>query len=272
MSKYVRTPSCPPHYIRGIRCIDQHGELGIDNLPARHLGVHPDLRGGLIWDRVPEGLPQGIPDFSVGSLFFGLFPELLGSFPVLIGSREFQAVGAAMIAAIGPAMVTAYFPMEQKGKAMGIVLAFSSIGTIVGPSIGGVLCQYLSWNWIFFISIPLGIAAILLGAKVIPTTGFVKRTEGFDRTGAALIFVGPASLLFALSKGQTFGWTAPAIIMAFALAMLTLGSFIYYELRAPDPLAQIAPVYTKELSHDQCDHHSDLFQLWRPQLLASPSA
>lgn len=177
--------------------------------------------------------------FSAGSLFCGLLPDLLGSFPVLIGSRAFQAVGAAMIAAIGPAMVTAYFPMEQKGKAMGIVLTFSSIGTIVGPAIGGVLCQYLSWNWIFFINIPVGIVAILLGAKVIPMTGVVKRTGGFDRAGSALIFVGLASLLFALSEGETFGWTSPAIIVAFALAVLTLGGFIYCELRSPDPLLEL---------------------------------
>ncbi|MEI6840772.1 MAG: MFS transporter [Methanomicrobiales archaeon] len=177
--------------------------------------------------------------FSAGSLFCGLLPHLLGSFPVLIGSRAFQAVGAAMIAAIGPAMVTAYFPMEQKGKAMGIVLTFSSIGTIVGPAIGGVVCQYLSWNWIFFINIPVGIIAILLGAKVIPTIGVVKRTGGFDRAGSALIFVGLASLLFALSEGETFGWTTPPIIIAFALAVLTLGSFIYCELRSSDPLLEL---------------------------------
>lgn len=177
--------------------------------------------------------------FSAGSLFCGLLPNLLGSFPVLIGSRAFQAVGAAMIAAIGPAMVTAYFPMEQKGKAMGIVLTFSSIGTIVGPAIGGVVCQYLSWNWIFFINIPVGIIAILLGAKVIPMTGVVKRTGGFDRAGSALIFVGLASLLFALSEGETFGWTTPAIIVAFALAVLTLGGFIYCELRSQDPLLEL---------------------------------
>ena len=199
----------------------------------------------LIFGKVSDGIGfrkvflWGFLLFSVGSLFCGLLPDLLGSFPVLIGSRAFQAVGAAMIAAIGPAMVTAFFPMEQKGKAMGIVLTFSSLGTIVGPAIGGVLCQYLSWNWIFFINIPVGIVAILLGAKVIPATGGVKRTGGFDRAGATLIFVGLASLLFALSEGQTFGWTTPAIIVAFAIAILTLGGFIYCELRAPDPLLEL---------------------------------
>lgn len=177
--------------------------------------------------------------FTAGSLFCGLLPGLLGSFPVLVGSRAFQAVGAAMIAAIGPAMVTAYLPLEQRGKAMGIVLTFTSVGAMTGPVIGGLLCQYLSWNWIFFINVPIGMIAIILGAKVIPPAGPVKRTGTFDRAGAALIFVGLASLLFTLSEGETLGWTDPTIIMASVLALLTLGGFVFCELRAPDPLLEL---------------------------------
>ena len=112
-----------------------------------------------------------------------------------------------MITAIGPAMVTAYIPMKMKGKAMGIVLTFAALGTAIGPTIGGILTQFLSWNWIFFINVPVGIIAILLGAKVIPAMKAQERTGGFDKAGAALIFVGLASLLFALSEGQTLGWS-----------------------------------------------------------------
>lgn len=178
--------------------------------------------------------------FTAGSLSCGLLPDMLGSFSVLIASRAFQAVGAAMIAAIGPGMITAYLPMSEKGKAMGIVLTCTSIGTMVGPAIGGVLCQFLSWNWIFFVNVPVGIIALLLGARVIPSTGSVHRNSGgFDRAGAALIFVGLASLLFALSEGEALGWTNPAIIGSFVLAALTLGGFILCELRVPDPLLEL---------------------------------
>ena len=79
----------------------------------------------------------GFAVFTAGSFLCGLLPDLLNSFPVLIGSRAFQALGGAMITAIGPAMVTAFIPMSQKGKAMGIVLTFAGLGTAIGPTIGG---------------------------------------------------------------------------------------------------------------------------------------
>ena len=124
---------------------------------------------------------SGFLIFTVGSFGCGFLPDFVHSFPTLIGSRAFQAVGGAMITAIGPAMVTAYLPMEQKGKAMAIVLTFAGLGTAIGPTIGGLLTQFLSWNWIFFINVPVGIVAILLGAKVIPAMKAHERTGEFDR-------------------------------------------------------------------------------------------
>jgi len=122
---------------------------------------------------------------------------------------------------------------------MGIVLTFAALGTAIGPTIGGILTQYLSWNWIFFINVPVGIIAILLGAKVIPAMKAHERTGGFDRAGAVLIFTGLASLLFALSEGQTLGWTDPVILGTLLLALLTLGGFVWCELKVPDPLLEL---------------------------------
>ena len=182
---------------------------------------------------------SGFLIFTIGSFACGFLPDFIHSFPVLIGSRAFQAIGGAMITAIGPAMVTAYIPMVQKGKAMGIVLTFAALGTAIGPTIGGILTQFLSWNWIFFINVPVGICAILLGTKVIPAMKAHERTGEFDRAGAVLIFTGLAALLFALSEGQTLGWTAPVILGSLILALLTLGCFVWCELKVPDPLLEL---------------------------------
>ena len=182
---------------------------------------------------------SGFLIFTIGSFACGFLPDFIHSFPVLIGSRAFQAIGGAMITAIGPAMVTAYIPMVQKGKAMGIVLTFAALGTAIGPTIGGILTQFLSWNWIFFINVPVGICAILLGTKVIPAMKAQERTGEFDRAGAVLIFTGLAALLFALSEGQTLGWTAPVILGSLILALLTLGCFVWCELKVPDPLLEL---------------------------------
>ena len=199
----------------------------------------------LIFGKLSDGIGfkkvflSGFVIFTIGSFSCGLLPDLLSSFPVLIGSRAFQAVGGAMITAIAPAMITAYIPMKQKGKAMGIIMTVAALGTAIGPSIGGVLTQFLSWHWIFFINVPVGIVAILLGAKVIPASTPHNQPAGFDKAGAFLIFIGLAALLFAVSEGNTLGWTTPVILVSIALAIITLAYFVWHELRVTDPLLEL---------------------------------
>ena len=199
----------------------------------------------LIFGKLSDGIGfkkvflSGFAIFTLGSFSCALLPDLFSSFPVLIGSRAFQAIGGAMITAIAPAMVTAYIPMKQKGKAMGIIMTAAALGTAIGPTIGGVLTQYLSWHWIFLINVPVGICAILLGAKVIPAITPHGQTAGFDRAGAFLIFTGLAALLFAVSEGNTLGWTSPVILGTFVLALVTLAYFVQHELRISDPLLEL---------------------------------
>jgi EmrB/QacA subfamily drug resistance transporter len=181
----------------------------------------------------------GFMIFTLGSFSCAVLPDLLNSFYVLVGSRVFQAIGGAMITAIAPAMVTAFIPLSLKGKAMGVIMTAAALGTAIGPTIGGVLTQYLSWHWIFFINVPVGIIAVLLGAKVIPMNTPVEKSTGFDKTGALLIFTGLAALLFAVSEGMSLGWTTPVILGALTLAILTLGYFVWHELRMTDPLLEL---------------------------------
>jgi len=182
----------------------------------------------------------GFAIFTLGSFFCGFLPELVFGFPSLVASRIFQAVGGAMLAAVAAAMITAYIPAELKGKAMSIIMLFASLGTAIGPTVGGILTQYLSWHWIFFINVPVGIFAILLGAKVIPsTTPPVAGTGAFDKAGAALVFVGLASLVFVVSEGEALHWTSPIILGATALAVVTLGLFVRQELAHADPLLDL---------------------------------
>jgi EmrB/QacA subfamily drug resistance transporter len=136
-------------------------------------------------------------------------------------------------------MITAYIPMKQKGKAMGIIMTAAALGTAIGPTIGGVLTQFLSWHWIFFINVPVGICAILLGARVIPATMPPGKPAGFDKAGAFLIFTGLAALLFSVAEGNTLGWTSPVILGTLALAVITLAYFVWHELSTADPLLEL---------------------------------
>jgi EmrB/QacA subfamily drug resistance transporter len=129
--------------------------------------------------------------------------------------------------------------MDQKGKAMSVVMTVAALGTALGPTIGGFLTQYLSWHAIFFINVPVGIVAIILGAKVVPAAVRKGTLSGFDTAGAGLAFAGLASLLFVVSEGETLGWTSPVIVCLALLAVFTLGWFAWHELRAPDPLLDL---------------------------------
>ena len=189
---------------------------------------------------------SGFVIFTLGSFCCGFLPELLGSFVTLIGSRAFQGIGGAMITAIAPAMVTAFIPMEKKGKAMGIIMTIAALGTAIGPTMGGLLTQYISWNWIFYINVPVGIIALIIGLKVIPggATGSIRNLSGFDRSGAALIFIGLATLLFAMSEGQELGWTSLPILITLGIAVVSLSWFVVNELRAKEPLLELR-LFTK---------------------------
>jgi len=178
--------------------------------------------------------------FTLGSFFCGFLPEFVAGFPSLVASRMFQAVGGAMIMSVAAAMVTTYIPAEQKGKSMSIIMLFAALGTAIGPTIGGFLTQYLSWHWIFFINVPVGIFAILLGAKVIPASTPAEKAGSFDRAGAALVFAGLASLVFTVSEGMELGWTSPVILGTGILTLVTLGWFVWRELRIPDPLLDLS--------------------------------
>ncbi len=181
----------------------------------------------------------GFVIFVTGSLMCGILPVLTGSFLVLVGSRAFQAIGGAMITAVPVAMVTAYIPMEMRGKAMGLVVTMTALGAALGPSLGGILTEYLSWQWIFFINVPVGIIAIILGLLVIPDSERRKLEHGFDWGGAVLIFIGLALLLFGVSEGNTRGWGSPVIIGSLVTSVIILALFIWHELKFKDPLLQV---------------------------------
>ena len=182
----------------------------------------------------------GFAIFTLGSFFCGVLPELILGFPSLVASRVFQAVGAAMLMSVAAAMIAAYIPAKLKGKAMSIIMLFAALGTAIGPTIGGLLTQYLSWHWIFFINVPVGIIAILLGAKVIPASEpKAAAGPGLDKAGAVLVFAGLAALVFTVSEGEALHWTSPVILGAAVLAIICLGLFVRQELRNADPLLDL---------------------------------
>jgi len=178
----------------------------------------------------------GFAVFTVGSLLCGLS----FSIDALIGSRFIQGIGAAALEAIGPAMVAIYLPKEIRGKALGILATVISLGIAAGPIIGGLLTQYASWHWIFFINVPIGICAVLLGIKYIPRDRLPVKTGAFDYPGAVIFFFALATLLWPIDEGLVLGWTSPAILGSFGVSAILWVLFVLRETRCTGPLCDFA--------------------------------
>jgi DHA2 family metal-tetracycline-proton antiporter-like MFS transporter len=181
----------------------------------------------------------GFAVFTVGSFLCGMLSASIGE---LVGFRVLQAIGAAMLQAIGGAMITMYLPAESRGKALGIMTTFVSVGVAAGPVLGGFLTTYLSWNWIFLINVPVGIAAILIGIPVLPKDSVTSSShrQQFDAAGAGILFAALGTLVFAINMGKTLGWTSPVIIGSILVSAISFAAFVFHERRSPAPLIDLA--------------------------------
>lgn len=178
--------------------------------------------------------------FTLGSFACGFLPEMTGMFSLLLLSRVFQALGGVMMTVIAPAMLSRYMPGAARAKGMSVVVLFASLGMALGPTLGGLLTEYLSWNWIFYINVPVGIAALMLGIFVLPRDEKAKFTlKGFDGAGAVLIFVGLAALLYAFSEGYKLGWTSAPVLICIVLAVLCIAAFIVCERKVKSPILDL---------------------------------
>jgi EmrB/QacA subfamily drug resistance transporter len=177
----------------------------------------------------------GILAFTAGSLVCGFSVSAL----MLILARGFQAVGASMIMSSGPALVTDAFPPEERGKSLGFIGSAVALGLLAGPLAGGVIIQYLSWHWMFFINVPIGLVlAAILATRV---RGLDESRDGrLDIAGAGLMAIALAALLAGLMRGQDSGWLSHTAIALLVTALAFGAAFIVLERRASDPVLRLS--------------------------------
>jgi EmrB/QacA subfamily drug resistance transporter len=153
----------------------------------------------------------------------------------LTALRVFQGLGGGMIQAMGPAIVTSAFPPYERGKALGFNAISVSVGLSLGPTLGGIIADGLSWRWIFFVNVPVGIFGILWAWRILSDVRREIR-ERFDFVGAILVGGALFTLLLALVKGEDWGWGSPSII-GLLIAFLLLGvAFVTTESKLVEPL------------------------------------
>jgi EmrB/QacA subfamily drug resistance transporter len=177
----------------------------------------------------------GIIVFTIGSLLAAL--SMNG--PWLIGSRIVQGVGGALMVVTSAAIVTAVFPPQERGRALGVNVMAVYIGLSVGPPLGGLLVDALGWRWIFLINLPIGLAVFIWGAMMLPRAERVENAPRVDYAGAALLAVFLICLLVPLTFAPQWGWAEPATVGLLLLSAAALVAFVAVERRATDPVLEL---------------------------------
>ncbi|OMC72733.1 MFS transporter [Paenibacillus odorifer] len=180
--------------------------------------------------------------FKIGTIVFVIGSMLCGlsvSLPALIASRVIQALGASMTMANSQGIVTDIFPATERGKALGFIGTFVSLGSIAGPSLGGIMVSTLGWEYIFWVNVPIGLIAIFFGWKVLPKD-LTRVKSSIDVPGSLLFAVFIITLFAGLLLGQQLGYGNSLIVTSIIVAVVSFVAFIWMELRRKEPLLQLS--------------------------------
>jgi EmrB/QacA subfamily drug resistance transporter len=187
----------------------------------------------------------GVTIFTIASLINGL----ASSSGMLIGARALQGIGAALVSPATLAIVNTTFPDgDDQRKALSLWAGLSAGGAAVGLLLGGILTQAFSWPWIFFVNVPIGLAAVLLAARFVPGGRAEVEQRGTDVFGAVAITGGLALLIYVIVKTQDYGWASARTLLLGALALGLIASFVLIESRVRAPLVRLAIFRTRALA------------------------
>lgn len=189
--------------------------------------------------------------FLTGFIIFIISSALCGFAPsagALIAFRAIQAIGAAMLAANSPAILTENFPDNQRGQTLGLQATMTYLGLTVAPSFGGWLTQIFSWHAVFFINIPVGLTALYLSWRFIPSDSPADAKERFDSLGAITFIVGLVLLLVALNQGHAWGWTSLNTLGFLIIAGFFIFVFLFIESHIKYPMLDLSLFYDRIFS------------------------
>ncbi len=181
--------------------------------------------------------------FMFGTIVFALGSLLCGfawSEASLIGSRALQGFGAAMLTPAALSILVAMFAEgRERNIALGAWGAVGGVGAAAGVLLGGVLTDFLSWEWIFFVNVPVGIAALILTPFLL-SESLDKHGQGFDAIGALLITSALTLLVLGITQGQAWGWTSEKTIAVLVVSAILHVAFLIWERRQRDPLVPLS--------------------------------
>jgi EmrB/QacA subfamily drug resistance transporter len=186
----------------------------------------------------------GVFLFATASAWCGFAPDIRH----LIIARALQGIGGAMLVPGSLAIISAAFPTDQRGKAIGTWSGFTGITAAIGPVLGGWLVQHLSWRWVFFINLPIAVAVIAISFLFVPESCGESSKRKLDIPGAFLITLGLGLLVFGMIEAPSRGWTNPETWGTAAAGVVAIGFFLWCEARTDTPLLPLQLFQSRNFS------------------------
>jgi EmrB/QacA subfamily drug resistance transporter len=176
----------------------------------------------------------GVGLFTLASAACGLAPDI----GALIAARAVQGAGSALIMPLGLALLSAAFPPERRGAAIGIYSAIAGLAVASGAPIGGAIVEGISWPWIFWVNVPIGLVVVpLVLTRMRESYG---PRAAIDIRGLALVTIAALGVVWGLVRGNQAGWGSPEVLLSIAAGLLAGGTFVWWELRAREPMIPIS--------------------------------
>jgi EmrB/QacA subfamily drug resistance transporter len=176
----------------------------------------------------------GLTTFTAASAAAALAPSI----EMLILARTIQGIGAAVIAPLTLTLIADAVPRNKRGLALGVWSAISGIGVALGPLVGGAVIEAASWQWIFWINVPVGLILIPVAARLVRES-FGSRGR-IDLAGFALVTLGLLGVVFGLVRANADGWTSPLIVGSLSGGAILLAAFVLWERRTSNPMVPLA--------------------------------
>jgi EmrB/QacA subfamily drug resistance transporter len=195
------------------------------------------LTGGKLGDLLGRRLIFiiGLAVFTASSLACGLSSNA----SELIGARAVQGVGSALMMPATLSIITATFAARERGMAIGIWAGVSAMALAIGPLLGGIITEHISWNWIFYVNVPIGVLGIVASLVVVPESRDTSHEQRLDLPGLLSSGVGLLALVYALIEAHKYGWTSGTIIGLFVVAAVALAVFVLLELHQRLPMLDL---------------------------------
>lgn len=179
---------------------------------------------------------MGISLFTIGSYFCGISPDFIS----LIMFRIVQGIGSAMLLSMVPAIVSTVFPSRMRGKVFGYISLTTTLGLASGYGAGGYITEYMGWNWIFLLVVPVGVIATISAVKALPSQEIKTENVKFDIIGSLLIGLTILTFIMPFNVEENLGWGFQSVITTFIISLILGIVFIIWELKYPEPLLDLS--------------------------------